>query len=78
MSLLDEVRQARQAPQLPSPSAARLIRISAGVSQERLAQELDVHRMTVNRWETGERTPRGHHRVRYAELLEALRQEVAS
>lgn len=75
MSLVEEVRQARR---LPPPSTARMIRIAAGVSIERLAQELGVHRMTVRRWEAGECVPRGGHRVVYARLLEALRNEVAS
>jgi DNA-binding transcriptional regulator YiaG len=75
MTLLDEVRQAKR---LPTPQTARMIRLAAGVSQERFARELGVHRMTVQRWETGERTPRAEHRAAYAALLEALRAEVAS
>lgn len=75
MSLLDEVRQAKK---LPPPNTARMIRLASGVTQERLARELGVHRMTVHRWETGERSPRGIHRVMYAQLLDELRTEVAS
>lgn len=75
MTLLDEVRLAKK---LPPPERAKLIRLTAGVSQERLARELGVHRMTVQRWETGERRPSGAHRASYAALLEALRAEVAS
>lgn len=75
MSLLDEVRQAKK---LPSPQTARMIRIAAGVTQERLARELGVHRMTIQRWETGERRPSGVHRATYAQLLDELRAEVAS
>ncbi len=70
MPLIDEVRQART---LPDPQVARMIRVTADVSQERVAQELGVHRMTVARWETGQRRPRGAMRARYAELLQALR-----
>lgn len=70
MDLLDEVRSARR---LPDRRAARGIRVAAGVSQARLAQELGVHRNTVIRWETGERQPRGAARAKYAELLERLR-----
>lgn len=77
MTLLDEVRQAKNL-KLPPPNTARMIRVAAGVTQERFAQELGVHRMTVHRWETGERTPRGLHKVVYARLLEELRLEVAS
>lgn len=74
MQLIDEVRTARR---LPAPALARMIRISAGVSQDRMAKELGVHRVTIARWESGERTPRGLTRVRYAELLEQLHQAVA-
>lgn len=75
MSLIDEVRATQS---LPKPAVARLIRMSAGVSQERLAQELGVHRITVQRWELGHRRPRGGDRVRYARLLQDLRAEVAA
>ncbi|MCW3039253.1 MAG: hypothetical protein JWM31_1158 [Solirubrobacterales bacterium] len=74
MPLVDEVRMAKR---LPAPEVARMIRISAGVSQTRLAQELNVHRMTVARWETGKRRPRAQVRVKYADLLDQLRREVA-
>jgi DNA-binding transcriptional regulator YiaG len=75
MTLLEEVRQAKK---LPSPQAARMIRLAAGVTQERLASELGVHRMTVQRWETGARTPSGLRRAAYAQLLDELRMAVAS
>lgn len=75
MTLLEEVRASHR---MPSPAAARLIRVTAGVSQERLAAELGVHRMTVHRWEAGERKPRGHIRARYAALLQALQQEMTA
>lgn len=75
MSLIDEVRAAQS---LPDPSVARLIRLSAGVSQERLARELGVHRTTLYRWEAGERRPRGNDRVKYVALLRDLRSEVAA
>lgn len=73
-SLVEEVRQARR---LPDPEMARLIRVRAGVSQGRLAREIQVHRMTVARWESGARRPRGDTRVRYAALLEQLRDVAA-
>ncbi|WP_346007168.1 helix-turn-helix transcriptional regulator [Janibacter terrae] len=75
MSLIDEVRAAQS---LPDPSVARLIRLSAGVSQVRLARELGVHRTTLHRWESGERRPRGKERIQYARLLQSLRTEVAA
>lgn len=73
MHLIDEVRQAQR---LPSPSFARMIRVAAGVSQGRLAAELGVNTSTVGRWESGERTPRGVSRAKYAALLEQLRAAV--
>ncbi len=72
-SLLAEVRAARE---LPEPSAAAEIRRAAGITQSRLAAELDVTRVTVARWESGIRQPRGGNRRRYAELLLALEREL--
>ncbi len=73
-ALLDEVRASRS---LPAPPLARAIRLAAGVSQERIAAELDVHPVTVRRWEAGTRIPRGELRLAYARLLNALVQEAA-
>ena len=72
-SLADEIRAER----LPSPLIARAIRESADVTQERVADALEVHRLTVARWESGERRPRGANRAAYARLLREL-QEVNS
>ena len=35
------------------PEELRTMRIAAGYTQEQLAKLLHVHRMTINRWETG-------------------------
>lgn len=67
--LLDEVRDSLS---LPGPSARRDIRQSAGVPQARLARELGVHPLTVCRWESGIREPRGALRAEYARLLRGL------
>lgn len=74
MTLVEEVRASKA---LPEPKVARMIRTAARISQERLAEELGVHRMTVARWETGQRTPRGRTRVAYAALLHELQREIA-
>lgn len=66
----------RSRPQLPSPAAARAIREAAEISQQALAEELGVHRVTVARWEAGQRRPRGSRRVAYAGLLEQLRRVI--
>lgn len=69
-ALVSELRRSR----LPAPSLARAIRVSAGVSQVRLAEELGVHRVTVARWEAGTWRPRGPIRERYMKLLHELEQ----
>jgi transcriptional regulator with XRE-family HTH domain len=43
-----------------------------------MAAELGVHRVSLARWECGERFPRGELRARYAQLLEELREAVAA
>lgn len=55
-----------------------MIRIAAGVSQQRMATELGVHRMTLLRWENGTRRPRGDARVNYAQLLAELQKAIAA
>jgi transcriptional regulator with XRE-family HTH domain len=65
-TLLEEVRISRS---LPPPHRRREIRRCAGVSRQRLAQELNVHPCTIGRWERGHRVPRGDLRLRYARLL---------
>lgn len=71
--LVAEVRRERQ---LPAPRTCRLIRLTAGVSQARLATELGIGRVSVARYELGTRKPRGALLARYIELLEALQAEV--
>lgn len=73
--LVAEVRAARR---LPPPRLAREIRAAAGVSQARLASELGVQRVTVARWESGSRRPRGALLIRYLDLLEQLQQVSAA
>jgi len=69
VSLLDEVKARRG---LPTPALAREVRRAAGLSQERVARELGVARVTVARWECGIRSPRGERLVAYAALLSEL------
>jgi transcriptional regulator with XRE-family HTH domain len=66
------VDQARAARRLPSPAGAKAIRLGVGVTQQQLADELGVDRVTVARWESGKRTPRGELRLRYIAVLETL------
>lgn len=40
------------------------------LSQEALAARIGVHRMTIHRWETGEREPRADELQRWARALD--------
>lgn len=73
MTVVDEIRLLQS---LPTPGKAKAIREAAGISQERLAEELGVHRVTLTRWELGERRPRGASRLKYAEILIKIRAEL--
>lgn len=75
MTLMEEIRQGIR---LPRPAQARLIRVSAGISQERLAHEIGVHRVTLARWESGTSSPRGTARARYSSILAQIQQELAA
>jgi DNA-binding transcriptional regulator YiaG len=66
--------QVRDAKRLPDPGLARAIRVAAEVSQEQIAAELGVHRVTVARWGAGARRPRGRLRIAYAVLLRELQE----
>jgi DNA-binding transcriptional regulator YiaG len=66
------VAEVRESLSLPLPPVARRIREAAGVSQARMAAELEVHELTVHRWETGARTPTGDLRLAYIRLLREL------
>ena len=70
----DSLTHELQAARLPMPPVARAVRQAAGATQSRVAEALGVHRLTVSRWETGERRPRGEMRARYASLLAELAQ----
>ena len=56
---------------------ARELRREAGLSQGQIARELGVTGMTVSRWESGQRTPRGELLVAYVELLDFIRGSAA-
>jgi len=73
-ALIEQVRELRR---LPAPAVRSAIRHAAGITQQQLADELGVDRVTVARWELGQRTPRGDLRRRYVDLLEALQDEIA-
>jgi DNA-binding XRE family transcriptional regulator len=58
---------------LPPPGTRRQIRVSAGVSQERVGREVGVDRATVCRWESGDREPSLAHAVAYLRVLQTLK-----
>ena len=58
---------------LPEPERRKAIRVAAGVTQREVASLIGVTKVTIHRYESGDREPRGERRVRYAEALEALR-----
>lgn len=57
---------------LIEPSVAKSIRERSGLTQVRVATELEVTPYTVQRWESGASRPRGGMRLRYARLLAEL------
>lgn len=60
-----------------SSGTAREQRIAARLSLAEVGALCGVDQSTVWRWETGKRTPRGPVALRYARVLETLRQEKA-
>lgn len=57
---------------LPPPQVARAVRISAGATQDEVAEEVGVDRATVARWESGDRSPSRRHAELYAAVLRDL------
>jgi DNA-binding transcriptional regulator YiaG len=59
-------------PVLPAPAERKRLRVAHGLSQQDVADALDVRRATVVNWESGRTEPRGPERDAYARLLETL------
>jgi len=72
------LQEARASALCPAPRVARRIRQTAGLTQQRLADELGVHVATLARWEAGTNQPRGATRSRYSTLLRQLEQAISS
>jgi len=53
----------------------KLIRLAAELTQDDVAESLGVDRVTVARYEPGDRTPRGEYLIRYVDLLDELRSD---
>ncbi|WP_406007187.1 helix-turn-helix domain-containing protein [Streptomyces sp. NBC_00637] len=57
---------------LPPPERRRHLREAASLTQDQVAERMDVTRETVRAWESGRTTPRGRRREAYAKLLASL------
>jgi type I restriction enzyme M protein len=57
-----------------TPSLVRLLRNRLNVSQEQLAQQLNVSFATINRWENGRAEPQGSAKVALDKLLDEVAQ----
>jgi DNA-binding transcriptional regulator YiaG len=68
---MDAVRLTRLR-RLVESGAARAIRESAGLSLSEASAGADVNRITIHRWERGQRKPHGDAALRYLALLEEL------
>lgn len=63
---------------LAASGGARAIRQQAGLSLSEVAAACGVDQSTVHRWESAKRAPRGEAALRYASLLDALKQVCAA
>ena len=73
----DLIAQARARQTLRRwPVLARSKRIQAGITQREIGDVLGVTGVTISRWETGKRLPRGDLARRYLALLDAACEEV--
>jgi DNA-binding transcriptional regulator YiaG len=52
--------------------SGRTLRIAAGLSLAELAEELDVDKGTLSRWERGLESPRRSAAIRYERLIDKL------
>ena len=62
--------------QMWTPKLRRAWREAHGLSLQQVADQIGVTRMTVWRWETGARVPRGGNRAAYSRLLRTLRDAI--
>jgi DNA-binding transcriptional regulator YiaG len=68
---IERLVQTVESVTLPSITSRRRIRVDAGLSLREVASALNVHPMTVLRWERGA-TPRREHAASYRRLLDEL------
>lgn len=60
-----------------STGETRQIRVAARLSISEMADACGVDQSTLWRWEQGKRLPRGEHALRYADVIDSLRTQVA-
>jgi DNA-binding transcriptional regulator YiaG len=70
--------RARASRLLPDPATRKAIRVGARMPRREVAGVVGAFERAVQYWEEGSRTPTGTRLERYAELLEALREELGS
>jgi DNA-binding transcriptional regulator YiaG len=66
------LEQAAAPDVLPAPAERKRLREAASLSQEQIAQALNVRRETVTGWESGRTEPRPRKRAAYIRLLDGL------
>jgi transcriptional regulator with XRE-family HTH domain len=67
-NLVEDLRSRRAL----TPALARAIRKASGATQGEVAGALGVHRVTIARYESGARIPRGDLARRYMRLLQEI------
>lgn len=74
-ALTAALARARRHRTLAPPAMRRLLRLTAGLTQLEIGQALGVSAVSVCRYETGAREPKGEIRDKYLAVLERLAHE---
>lgn len=72
-TIFDQIAAAQA---LPDPEHRAALRRALGIRQLDVAAAVGVSTQAVWAWEHGRSEPRGAHRQRYAEVLDAMRQRL--
>jgi DNA-binding transcriptional regulator YiaG len=70
-----KVKDLMRVRRLVETGAAKAIRQSCGLSYREIAEEAQISRSAVYRWESGSRRPRGPEAARYLRVLDELTKE---
>ena len=68
------IRDLVERKRLPSPTARRELRKSAGLTLIDVATQVGVTKQTVWLWEAGRSKPRGMNLINYAQVLDELKE----